>query len=88
MHAIQQGLCFYNGVIVCPYGGPKVNYKGIDFIDVGKQQVFANINLAGSILYEAEAAVVVKDELYLLGQKDYVFKCNGLDMSSFCKQDN
>lgn len=88
MHAIQQGLCFYNGIIVCPYGGPSVKYKGIDFIDVDKQQVFANINLAGSILYEAEAAVVVKDELYLLGQKDYVFKCNGLDLSSFCKQDN
>ena len=88
IHAIQQGLCFYNGIIISPYGKPSVGYKGIDFIDVNKQQVFANINLAGSILYEAEAAVVVNNELYILGQKDFVFKCNGINMHSFFKQDN
>ena len=86
MHAIQQGLCFYNGIIVCPYGGPSVKYKGIDFIDTNKQMVFANINLAGSIIYEAEASFVYKDELYLLGQNDYVYKCFGMDMRNLCEQ--
>lgn len=82
IHAITQGLCFYNGMIICPYGKPSVSYKGIDFVDVNKQQVFANVNLSGSIIYEAEAAFVVNDELYIVGQRDFVFKCSGLDISS------
>lgn len=86
IHAIQQGLCFYNGIIICPYGKPGQSYKGIDFIDIDKQQVIANINLAGSILYEAEAAIVVNDELYILGQKDFVYRCSGLYMYSICGQ--
>ena len=81
IHAITQGLCFYNGMIICPYGKPSVSYKGIDFVDVNKQLVFAKVNLSGSIIYEAEAAVVVNDELYIVGQRDFVFKCSGLDIS-------
>ena len=82
LHATTQGLCFYNGMIICPYGKPTVSYKGIDFVDVNKQQVIANVNLAGSIIYEAEAAVVANDELYIVGQKNFVYKCIGIDISS------
>ena len=82
LHATTQGLCFYNGMIICPYGKPTVSYKGIDFVDVNKQQVIANENLAGSLINEAEAAVVANDELYLVGQKSYVYKCIELDLSN------
>ena len=78
VHAITQGLCFYNGIIICPYGKP----KGIDFVDVKKQQLIANVDLAGSIIYEAEAAVVVKSEMYIVGQRNFVYKCNGIDFNS------
>ena len=82
VHAITQGLCFYNGIIICPYGKPTVSYKGIDFVDVKKQQLIANVDLAGSIIYEAEAAVVVKSEMYIVGQRNFVYKCNGIDFNS------
>ena len=85
LHATTQGLCFYNGMIICPYGKPAVSYKGIDFVDVNKQQVIANVNLAGSIIYEAEAAVVANDELYIVGQKNFVYKCSGIDISSLSR---
>ena len=83
VHAITQGLCFYNGMIICPYGKPDVSYKGIDFVDVKNGGVFANVNLAGSIVYEAEAAAVSNDELYIIGQKNFVYKCSGFSLSSF-----
>ena len=82
VHAITQGLCFYNGIIICPYGKPTVSYKGIDFVDVKKQQLIANVDLAGSIIYEAEGAVVVKSEMYIVGQRNFVYKCNGIDFNS------
>ena len=82
LHATTQGLCFYNGMIICPYGKPTVSYKGIDFVDVNKQQLIANVNLAGSIIYEAEAAVITNDELYIVGQKNFVYKCSGIDINS------
>ena len=82
IHAITQGLCFYNGIIICPYGKPSVSYKGIDFVDVKKQQLIANIDLAGSIIYEAEAAAVVKNEMYIVGQRNFVYKCSGIDFNS------
>lgn len=81
IHATTQGLCFYNGMIICPYGKPSVSYKGVDFVDINKQQVIANINLAGSIIYEAEAAVVANNGLYIVGQRDYIYKCSGIDVS-------
>ena len=87
VHAITQGLCFYNGIIICPYGKPTVSYKGIDFVDVKKQQLIANVDLAGSLINEAEAAVVVNDELYLVGQKSYVYKCIELDLSTLGEND-
>ena len=88
VHAITQGLCFYNGIIICPYGKQTVSYKGIDFVDVNKQQVIANVNLAGSLINEAEAAVVVNDELYLVGQKSYVYKCTEIELSTLGKKES
>ena len=82
VHAITQGLCFYNGMIICPYGKPDVPYKGIDFVDVNKEQVVANIDLAGSLINEAEAAVVANETLYLVGQKSCVYKCVNLNLST------
>ena len=83
VHAITQGLCFYNGIIICPYGKPAVSYKGIDFVDVNKQQLVANVDLAKSLINEAEAAVVVEGNLYLVGQKSYVYKCIDFNLSAF-----
>ena len=80
IHAITQGLCFYNGKIICPYGKPAVSYKGIDVVDVNKEKVIYNINLKGSKIGEAEAAVIYDDNLFILGQGDYVYSCSGLDM--------
>ena len=74
-------------IIGCPYGKPTVSYKGIDFVDVKKQQLIANVDLAGSLINEAEAAVVVNDELYLVGQKSYVYKCIELDLSTLGEND-
>lgn len=80
IHAITQGICFYNGKIVCPYGKPTVTYKGIDVVDVNKEKLIYNVNLKGSKIGEAEAAVVYDDNLYILGQGDYVYSCIGLGL--------
>lgn len=80
IHAITQGLCFYNGKIICPYGKPSVPYKGIDVVDVNKEKLIYNVNLKGSKIGEAEAAVVYNDRLYILGQGDYVYSCIGLEL--------
>lgn len=80
IHAITQGLCYFNGKIICPYGMPSVTYKGIDIVDVEKERVVYNVNLKGSKIAEAEAAVVYENNLFLLGQGDYVYICTGLDL--------
>ena len=78
IHAITQGLCYYKGKIICPYGVPSVSYKGIDVVDVNKEKLIYNVNLQGSKVGEAEAAVVYDDNLYILGQGDFVYSCTGL----------
>lgn len=78
IHAITQGLCYFKGKIICPYGIPSVSYKGIDVVDVNKEKLIYNVNLQGSKVGEAEAAVVYDDNLYILGQGDFVYSCTGL----------
>ncbi len=77
IHAITQGLCYYNGKIICPYGN---SFKGIDVIDVSKEGLIYHVNLQGSWIGEPEAIVMYEDKLYLLGQGDYVYSCSGIDL--------
>ena len=77
IHAITQGLCYYNGKIFCPYGN---SFKGIDVIDLSKEKLIYYVNLKGSRIGEPEAIVIYEDKLYLLGQGDYVYSCSGLDL--------
>lgn len=77
IHAITQGLCYYNGKIICPYGN---SFKGMDVIDVSKEKLTYHVNLKGSSIGEPEAAVIYNNQLYLLGQGDYVYSCSGLDL--------
>lgn len=77
IHAITQGLCYFNGKIICPYGN---SFKGIDVIDVTKERLVYHVNLRGSRIGEPEAAVIYNNELYVLGQGDYVYSCSGLDL--------
>lgn len=80
IHAITQGICFYNGKIICPYGMPSLPFKGIDVVDIEKEMITQNVNLKGASIYEAEAAVMYENFLYILGQREYVYKCSGLDL--------
>lgn len=80
IHAITQGLCYYNGKIICPFGIPSVAYKGIDVVDVNQEKLIYYVNLKGSQIREAEAAVVYDESLYILGQGDYVYGCSGLEL--------
>ena len=80
LHAITQGLCYYKGRIICPYGKPSVSYKGIDVVDVNKEKLIYNVDLKDSKIREAEAAVIYDDYLFILGQGDYVYSCFGLDL--------
>ena len=80
IHAITQGICLYNGKIICPYGMPSLPFKGIDVIDIEKEKITQNVNLKGASIYEAEAAVMYEKNLYILGQREYVYKCSGLDL--------
>lgn len=80
IHAITQGLCYYNGKIICPYGKPAVPYKGIDVVDVTKEYLTHNVNLYGAKIYEIESAVIYDNKLYLVGQRDNVYSCSGLDL--------
>lgn len=80
IHAITQGLCFCRGKIICPYGMPTVSFKGIDVVDVSKQSLIYHVNLKGSKIGEPEAAVVYDNNLYILGQGDFVYKCSGIEL--------
>lgn len=80
IHAITQGICFYNGKIICPYGMPSRPFKGVDVVDIEKEKITQNVNLKGASIYEAEAAVMYEKNLYILGQREYVYKCSGLDL--------
>ena len=77
IHAITQGLCYYNGRIICPYGN---SFKGIDVVDVNKEQLVYHVNLKGSRIGEPEAVVIYENKLYVLGQGDYVYSCSGLEL--------
>lgn len=80
IHAITQGICLYNGKIICPYGMPSLPFKGVDVVDIEKEKITQNVNLKGASIYEAEAAVMYENFLYILGQREYVYKCSGLDI--------
>ena len=80
IHAITQGICYYNGKIICPYGMPSRPFKGIDVVDIEKEKITQNVNLKGASIYEAEAAVMYEKNLYILGQREYIYKCSGLDL--------
>ncbi len=80
IHAITQGICYYNGKIICPYGMPSLPFKGVDVVDIENEKITQNVNLKGASIYEAEAAVIYENFLYILGQREYIYKCTGLDI--------
>ena len=77
IHAITQGLCYYKGKIICPYGN---SFKGIDVIDVLKEKLTYNVNLKSFRIGEPEAVVIHENQLYLLDQGNYVYSCSGLEL--------
>lgn len=80
IHAITQGICYYNGKIICPYGMPSRPFKGIDVVDIEKERITQNVNLKSASIREAEAAVIYENELYIIGEREYIYKCSGLDI--------
>lgn len=82
MHAITQGLCFYQGKIFCPYGGTSdVLFKGIDVVDVERECIVEHVDLNGTRIVEPESFVIYNDEFFVLGQADFVYKCLGLNIN-------